>query len=94
VVRGNREWSQKHVALAAQSGNICEDRGLRLRVVGVIREFHVGEQVLSVLLETTYEAWRLRAARLPLRRHYYYITLDHESSVIDINNTVAAVSLG
>ena len=79
--------------MEAQSGNICEDRGLRLRVVGLICVLYAGEQVLPVLLETTYEAWRLRAARLPLRRHYYYITFDHESSTIDINNTVEAVPI-
>jgi hypothetical protein len=60
-------------------------------VVGVIREFHLGEQVLPVLLETTYEAWGVRAARLPLRRHYYYITFDDEGRVVDINDTVEAV---
>ena len=79
--------------MEAQSGNICAHRGLRVCLVGVIREFHLGEQVLPVLLETTYEAWGVRAARLPLRRHYYYITFDHESSVVDIDHTMAAIQV-
>ena len=77
--------------METKSRDLREDRGLRVRVVGFFCEFHLGEQVLPVLLETTYEAWGVRAARLPLRRHYYYITFDHESSTINIDNTVAAV---
>ena len=91
MVSSNRERSQKYVTVETKSRDLREDRGLRLRVVGVVCEFHVGEQVLPVLLETSDEAWRLRAARLPLRRDYYYITFDHESSTIDVNNTMEAI---
>ena len=80
--------------METKSRDLREDRGLRLRVVGFLCEFHVGEQVLPVLLETSHETGCVRAARLPLRRDYYYITFDHESSVIYLDDTMEAVSLG
>ena len=91
MVSGDREWSQKYVTMETKSRDLREDRGLRVRVVGVVCEFHVGEQVLPVLLETSHETGCVRAARLPLRRDYYYITFDHESSVININHTMEAI---
>ena len=77
--------------METKSRDLREDRGLRVRVVGFFCEFHLGEQVFSVLLEAAYEAWGLCASRLSLRRHNDNYTSDHESSVININNTVAAI---
>ena len=77
--------------METKSRDLREDRGLRVRVVGFFCEFHLGEQVLPVLLETSHETGCVRAARLPLRRDYYDPTFDDEGRVIDINDTVAAV---
>ena len=77
--------------METKSRDLREDRGLRVRVVGFFCEFHLGEQVLFVLLEAADEAWRLCASRLPLRCYYYYHTSDHESSALDINNTMEAI---
>ena len=77
--------------METKSRDLREDRGLRVRVVGFFCEFHLGEQVLFVLLEAADEAWRLCASRLPLRCYYYYHTSDDEGRIIYINNTVAAI---
>ena len=77
--------------METKSRDLREDRGLRVRVVGFFCEFHLGEQVLPVLLEAADEAWGLRASRLSFRCYYYYITFDHESSTIDVNNTMEAI---
>ena len=77
--------------METKSRDLREDRGLRVRVVGFFCEFHLGEQVLFVLLEAADEAWRLCASRFSFCCYYYYHTSDHESSVININNTVEAI---
>ena len=94
MVHYNRERRQKYVTMETKSRDLRADRGLRVRVVGFFCEFHLGEQVLFVLLEAADEAWGLRASRLSFRCYYYYITFDHESSVIYLDDTMEAVSLG
>ena len=54
LVRGNRERREKYVTVETKSRDLREDRGLRVRVVGFFCEFHLGEQVLSVLLEASH----------------------------------------
>ena len=91
MVSGDREWSQKYVTMETKSRDLREDRGLRVRVVGFICEFHLGEQVLFVLLEAAYEAWGVCAAGLSLRRDDHNVAFDDEGRVIHSHDTMEAI---
>ena len=91
MVGRDRERSQKYVTMETKSRDLRADRGLRLRVVGFFCEFHVGEQVLFVLLETPHQAWCVRAAGLSLRRDDHNVAFDDEGRTIHYNHTMEAI---